>query len=49
MVPDYEFTAVFLDPAWGEANRPAVTGFLRALRRGQTAMAPIRMTPRRCW
>ena len=38
-VPDYEFTAVFLDPAWGEANRPAVTGFLRALRRGQAAMA----------
>jgi ABC-type nitrate/sulfonate/bicarbonate transport system substrate-binding protein len=39
VVPDYEFTAVFLDPAWGEANRPAVTGFLRALRRGQDAMA----------
>ena len=38
-VPDYEFTAVFLDPAWGNANRPAVTGFLRALRRGQAAMA----------
>ena len=38
-VPDYEFTAVFLDPAWGDANRPAVTGFLRALRRGQAAMA----------
>ena len=39
VVPDYEFTAVFLDPAWGETNRPAVMGFLRALRRGQTAMA----------
>ena len=38
VVPDYEFTAVFLDPAWGEANRPAVTGFLRALRRGQDEM-----------
>lgn len=38
-VPDYEFTAVFLDPAWGNANKPAVTGFLRALRRGQAAMA----------
>src|SRR4051794_14183259 len=37
-VPDYEFTAVFLDPAWGQAHRPAVTGFLRALRRGQAAM-----------
>jgi ABC-type nitrate/sulfonate/bicarbonate transport system substrate-binding protein len=38
-VPDYEFTAVFLDPAWAAANRPAVTGVLRALRRGQAAMA----------
>jgi NitT/TauT family transport system substrate-binding protein len=38
-VPDYEFTAVFLDPAWGAANREAVTGFLRALKRGQAAMA----------
>ena len=39
-VPDYEFTALFLDPAWGDANRPAVTGFLRALRRGQAARPP---------
>jgi ABC-type nitrate/sulfonate/bicarbonate transport system substrate-binding protein len=39
VVPDYEFTAVFLDPAWAAANRPAVTAFLRALRRGQAAMA----------
>jgi len=38
-VPDYEFTAVFLDPAWGQAHKPAVAGFLRALRRGQAAMA----------
>jgi ABC-type nitrate/sulfonate/bicarbonate transport system substrate-binding protein len=38
-VPDYEFTAVFLDPAWAAANRQAVTGVLRALRRGQAAMA----------
>jgi ABC-type nitrate/sulfonate/bicarbonate transport system substrate-binding protein len=38
-VPDYEFTAVFLDPAWAEANRTTVTGVLRALRRGQAAMA----------
>lgn len=37
-VPDYEFTAVFLDPAWANANRDAVIGFLRALRRGQEAM-----------
>jgi ABC-type nitrate/sulfonate/bicarbonate transport system substrate-binding protein len=39
VVPEYEFTAVFLDPVWAAANRPAVTGFLRALRRGQEAMA----------
>ena len=38
-VPDYEFTAVFLDPVWGQANRPAVANFLRALRRGQAAMS----------
>jgi ABC-type nitrate/sulfonate/bicarbonate transport system substrate-binding protein len=38
-VPDYEFTAVFLDPAWAEANRTTVTGVLRAMRRGQAAMA----------
>jgi NitT/TauT family transport system substrate-binding protein len=38
-VPDYEFTAAFVDPAWAENNRPAVTGFLRALTRGQAAMA----------
>jgi ABC-type nitrate/sulfonate/bicarbonate transport system substrate-binding protein len=38
-VPDYEFTAVFLDPTWGQANRPTAAGFLRALRRGQAAMA----------
>jgi ABC-type nitrate/sulfonate/bicarbonate transport system substrate-binding protein len=37
-VPDYEFTAVFLDPAWGTAHRAAVSGFLRALRRGQAAV-----------
>src|SRR6185295_9557823 len=38
-VPDYEFTAIFLDPAWAAANRPAVISVLRALRRGQAAMA----------
>ena len=37
-VPDYEFTAVFLDDAWGKTNRQLVAGFLRALRRGQTYM-----------
>src|SRR6478672_8529549 len=38
VVPNYEFTAVFLDPTWGEANRAAVTKFLRALRRGHDSM-----------
>jgi NitT/TauT family transport system substrate-binding protein len=38
-VPDYEFTAAFLDPAWAGNNRQTVSGFLRALRRGQAAMA----------
>lgn len=38
VVPDYEFTAVFLNPAWGEANRAQVVGFLRALLAGQAAM-----------
>jgi NitT/TauT family transport system substrate-binding protein len=37
-VPDYEFTAVFLDPAWAAGNRQAVIAFLRALRHGQAAM-----------
>ena len=37
-VPDYEFTAVFLDDAWGKTNRQLVAGFLRALRRGQSYM-----------
>ena len=37
-VPDYEFTAVFIDDAWAKANRPTVTGFLRAMRRGQAHM-----------
>lgn len=37
-VPNYEFTAVFLDPAWGAENRDTVVGFLRALLRGQRAM-----------
>lgn len=37
-VPDYEFTAVFLDDAWAKSNRQLVVGFLRALRRGQAYM-----------
>ncbi len=38
-VPDYEFTAVLLDDAWGRANRQTATAFLRALKRGQAAIA----------
>jgi NitT/TauT family transport system substrate-binding protein len=38
-VPDYEFTATFVDPAWASSHRQTVTGFLRALTRGQAAMA----------
>jgi ABC-type nitrate/sulfonate/bicarbonate transport system substrate-binding protein len=37
-VPEYEFTAAFLDDAWAQSNRPTVVGFLRALRRGQAYM-----------
>lgn len=37
-VPDYEFTAVFLDDAWAKSNRQLVVTFLRALRRGQAYM-----------
>lgn len=37
-VPDYEFTAVFLDDAWAKSNRQVVASFLRALRRGQAYM-----------
>jgi len=37
-VPEYEFTAAFLDDAWAQANRHTVIGFLRALRRGQAYM-----------
>lgn len=34
-VPDYEFTVVFVDQAWAEANRDTLVRFLRALRRGE--------------
>ena len=37
-VPDYEFTAVFLDDTWAKSNRQLVVSFLRALRRGQAYM-----------
>jgi NitT/TauT family transport system substrate-binding protein len=38
-VPDYEFTAAFVDPAWASSHGETVAGFLRALTRGQAAMA----------
>jgi NitT/TauT family transport system substrate-binding protein len=49
VVRDYEFTAVFLDPAWAAGNRPIVTGFLRALQRGQQAMIAKPDRRRPCW
>ena len=38
-VSDYLFTSVSVDSKWAQQNRPVVQGFLRALRRGQDAMA----------
>jgi ABC-type nitrate/sulfonate/bicarbonate transport system substrate-binding protein len=38
LVPDYQFTSVVVDEAWARANRAAVVGFLRALRRGTDYM-----------
>jgi ABC-type nitrate/sulfonate/bicarbonate transport system substrate-binding protein len=38
LVPDYQFTSVMVDNAWASKNRPAVVGFLRALRRGTEHM-----------
>lgn len=37
-VPNYEFTTVFVDDAWAEANRDALVRFLRAMRRGEAHM-----------
>ena len=34
LVPDYQFTAVMVDQDWAKANRVALVGFLRALRKG---------------
>ena len=38
LVPDYQFTSVVVDEAWARANRAALVGFLRALRRGTEYM-----------
>jgi len=38
LVPDYQFTSVMVDEDWAKANRPALIGFLRALRKGTEYM-----------
>jgi ABC-type nitrate/sulfonate/bicarbonate transport system substrate-binding protein len=38
LVPEYLFTGTIVDRNWAKANRAALTGFLRALRRGTEYM-----------
>ena len=38
LVPDYQFVSVMVDETWAGANRAAVAGFLKALRRGTEYM-----------
>jgi NitT/TauT family transport system substrate-binding protein len=38
LVPDYQFTSVMVDETWARANRAALVGFLRALRKGTEYM-----------
>jgi NitT/TauT family transport system substrate-binding protein len=38
LVPDYQFTSVRVDEDWAKANRVALVGFLRALRKGTEYM-----------
>jgi len=38
LVPDYQFTSVMVDEDWAKANRTALVGFLRALRKGTEYM-----------
>jgi NitT/TauT family transport system substrate-binding protein len=38
LVPDYQFTSVMVDEDWAKANRLALIGFLRALRKGTEYM-----------
>ena len=38
LVPDYQFVSVMVDETWARANRTALVGFLKALRRGTDYM-----------
>jgi NitT/TauT family transport system substrate-binding protein len=38
LVPDYQFTSVMVERDWAQANRPALVGFLRAMRKGTDYM-----------
>jgi ABC-type nitrate/sulfonate/bicarbonate transport system substrate-binding protein len=38
LVPDYQFTSVMVDQDWAKANRAALVGYLRALRKGTEYM-----------
>src|SRR5439155_14081804 len=38
LVPDYQFTSVMVEQDWAKANRTALVGFLRALRKGTDYM-----------
>jgi NitT/TauT family transport system substrate-binding protein len=38
LVPDYQFVSVVVDDAWAKDNRPVLTAFLRALKRGTDYM-----------
>jgi NitT/TauT family transport system substrate-binding protein len=38
LVPDYQFTSVMVERDWAKANRVALVGFLRALRKGTDYM-----------
>jgi NitT/TauT family transport system substrate-binding protein len=38
IIPDYQFTAIIVDASWARANRAALVGFMRALKRGTEHM-----------
>jgi ABC-type nitrate/sulfonate/bicarbonate transport system substrate-binding protein len=38
LVPDYQFVSVIVDRSWANANRKALVGFLKAMRRGTDYM-----------
>ena len=53
LVPDYQFVSVMVDQNWAGANRAAVAGFLKALRRGTEYMfahpdESAELAPRSC-